>query len=211
VCLTVKPVGEPDAGNRHVRFDERGWETERCRMAQATAPILDSTMAEYSSWGGLSAAGESCHTSEATPGIQPSAKHSSLAITPSTKHSNPPTAPPHQMPSPLPVVWCSAGSTMPRCPVPIRSRHDPVFCRVARSNRREWCAGGARRRRFAVCARCARDGAGTAHAQHRRPSLGSLVPLHGTGVLALAGFEIKEWYTGHLMLRVNVEGGRVKP
>jgi hypothetical protein len=39
----VKPVGEPDAGNRHVRFDERGWETERCRMAQATAPILDST------------------------------------------------------------------------------------------------------------------------------------------------------------------------
>src|SRR5258706_12779713 len=29
VGLTVKPVGEPDAGNRHVRFDERGWETER--------------------------------------------------------------------------------------------------------------------------------------------------------------------------------------
>jgi hypothetical protein len=42
-CLTVKPVGELDAGNRHVRFDERGWETERRRMAQATAPILDST------------------------------------------------------------------------------------------------------------------------------------------------------------------------
>jgi hypothetical protein len=42
-CLAVKPVGEPDAGDRHVRFDERGWETERCRMAQATAPILDST------------------------------------------------------------------------------------------------------------------------------------------------------------------------
>jgi len=39
----VKPVGEPDAGDRHVRFDERGWETGRCRMAQATAPILDST------------------------------------------------------------------------------------------------------------------------------------------------------------------------
>jgi hypothetical protein len=39
----VKPVGEPDAGDRHVRFDERGWETARCRMAQATAPILDST------------------------------------------------------------------------------------------------------------------------------------------------------------------------
>src|SRR5262249_45513865 len=40
---TVKPVGEPDAGDRHVRFDERGWETACCRMAQATAPILDST------------------------------------------------------------------------------------------------------------------------------------------------------------------------
>jgi hypothetical protein len=45
VCLTVKPVGEPDALIGHVRFDERGWETERCRMAQATAPILDSTIA----------------------------------------------------------------------------------------------------------------------------------------------------------------------
>ncbi len=43
VCLEVKPVGEPDAGNPHVRFDERGGETERCRMAQATAPLLDST------------------------------------------------------------------------------------------------------------------------------------------------------------------------
>ena len=43
VCLEVKPVGEPDAGNPHVRFDERGEETERCRMAQATAPLLDST------------------------------------------------------------------------------------------------------------------------------------------------------------------------
>ncbi len=43
VCLAVKPVGEPDAGNRHVRFDERGGETERCRMASATAPLLDST------------------------------------------------------------------------------------------------------------------------------------------------------------------------
>ena len=42
--LTVKPVGEPDAGERHVRFDERGWETERCRSAEATAPILDSTI-----------------------------------------------------------------------------------------------------------------------------------------------------------------------
>ena len=47
VCLTVKPVGEPDALVGHVRFDERGWETERCRMAQATAPILDSTLATF--------------------------------------------------------------------------------------------------------------------------------------------------------------------
>jgi hypothetical protein len=47
VCLTVKPVGEPDALIGHVRFDERGWETERCRMAQATAPILDSTLASF--------------------------------------------------------------------------------------------------------------------------------------------------------------------
>jgi hypothetical protein len=46
VYLAVKPVGEPDAGNRHVRFDERGWETERCRMVQATAPILDSTISD---------------------------------------------------------------------------------------------------------------------------------------------------------------------
>jgi hypothetical protein len=41
----MKPVGEPDAVAPHVRFDERGWETGRCRMAQATAPILDSTRA----------------------------------------------------------------------------------------------------------------------------------------------------------------------
>ena len=29
VGLERKPVGEPDAGNPHVRFDERGAETER--------------------------------------------------------------------------------------------------------------------------------------------------------------------------------------
>src|SRR6516164_317074 len=29
VCLEMKPVGEPYAGNPHVRFDERGVETER--------------------------------------------------------------------------------------------------------------------------------------------------------------------------------------
>ena len=40
----MKPVGELYAGNRHVWFDERGWETGRCRMAQVTAPILDSTI-----------------------------------------------------------------------------------------------------------------------------------------------------------------------
>ena len=28
VCLAMKPVGKPDAGNPHVRFDERGGETE---------------------------------------------------------------------------------------------------------------------------------------------------------------------------------------
>ena len=38
----MKPVGKPDAGNRHVRFDERGWETGR-RFASVPAPILDST------------------------------------------------------------------------------------------------------------------------------------------------------------------------
>src|SRR5262249_29757701 len=41
--LTMKLVGKPDAGNRHVRFDERGQETECCHMAQATAPVLAST------------------------------------------------------------------------------------------------------------------------------------------------------------------------
>jgi hypothetical protein len=38
----MKPVGKPDAGNPHVRFDERGWETGR-RSASAPAPSLDST------------------------------------------------------------------------------------------------------------------------------------------------------------------------
>jgi IS4 transposase len=43
----MKLVGKPDAGNRHVRFDERGQETECCHMAQATAPVLDSTRREF--------------------------------------------------------------------------------------------------------------------------------------------------------------------
>src|SRR4030095_15489710 len=43
VYLAVKPVGEPYAVPPHVRSDERGGETGRCQMAQATAPTLDST------------------------------------------------------------------------------------------------------------------------------------------------------------------------
>ena len=37
-------VGKPDAGNQHVRFDERGRETERALQSTATAPVLDSTL-----------------------------------------------------------------------------------------------------------------------------------------------------------------------
>ena len=44
VCSMVKPIGKPDAGNPPVRFDERGRETERCRMAQATAPYRSITV-----------------------------------------------------------------------------------------------------------------------------------------------------------------------
>ena len=40
---TVTPVGKPDAGNQHVRFDERGRETERALQSTATAPVLDFT------------------------------------------------------------------------------------------------------------------------------------------------------------------------
>jgi hypothetical protein len=40
----MKPVGKPDAGNPHVRFDERGGETGRLDAFEAdTAPFLDST------------------------------------------------------------------------------------------------------------------------------------------------------------------------
>jgi len=42
VCCYVKSVGEPDALDTHVRFDERGPETG----PYATAPVLDSTPAE---------------------------------------------------------------------------------------------------------------------------------------------------------------------
>jgi hypothetical protein len=47
VCIAVKPVGKPDAGNRHVRFDERGWETGRWPKApklprpSSTLPLAD--------------------------------------------------------------------------------------------------------------------------------------------------------------------------
>ena len=40
--LAVKPVGEPDAGNPHVRFDERGGETD-CSLA-APRPSSNSTV-----------------------------------------------------------------------------------------------------------------------------------------------------------------------
>ena len=42
---TVTPVGKPDAGNQHVRFDERGRKTERTLQGSVTASVLDSTNA----------------------------------------------------------------------------------------------------------------------------------------------------------------------
>ena len=42
--LAMKSVGKPDAGNPHVRFDERGRETKPRHTAEATAPFLDSTV-----------------------------------------------------------------------------------------------------------------------------------------------------------------------
>ncbi|HEV2972529.1 MAG TPA: hypothetical protein VGY55_21350, partial [Pirellulales bacterium] len=44
VGRTVTPVGKPDAGNQHVRFDERGRKTERTLQGSATASVLDSTI-----------------------------------------------------------------------------------------------------------------------------------------------------------------------
>src|SRR5208283_4660749 len=46
--LTKKAPYKPDAGNLPVRLDERREETERCRMAQATAPLFDSTNSDHS-------------------------------------------------------------------------------------------------------------------------------------------------------------------
>jgi hypothetical protein len=39
--LAMKSVGNPDAGNPQVRFDERERETGRLQTAQANAPFLD--------------------------------------------------------------------------------------------------------------------------------------------------------------------------
>jgi hypothetical protein len=39
VGLMEKPVGKPDAGDPHVRFNVEGWETE----LHATSPFLDAT------------------------------------------------------------------------------------------------------------------------------------------------------------------------
>jgi hypothetical protein len=43
VGFDVNPVGEPDAGKPHVRFDERPPETEHQRQVAVTAPAVDST------------------------------------------------------------------------------------------------------------------------------------------------------------------------
>jgi hypothetical protein len=47
----VKSVGKPDAGNRHVRFDERGGETGRLPVGLGTALLLDSTQFSVPSTG----------------------------------------------------------------------------------------------------------------------------------------------------------------
>ena len=43
VGFDANPVGEPDAGKPHVRFDERQPETEWGPAAPTTAPAVDST------------------------------------------------------------------------------------------------------------------------------------------------------------------------
>jgi hypothetical protein len=41
----MNSIGKPDAANPHVRFDERGRETEPlAQRLNATAPFLDSTI-----------------------------------------------------------------------------------------------------------------------------------------------------------------------
>jgi hypothetical protein len=44
VGLETKLVGEPDAGDRPVRFDERGEETERWALSAPKPPRLSSTL-----------------------------------------------------------------------------------------------------------------------------------------------------------------------
>jgi Group II intron, maturase-specific domain len=44
----TKPAGKPDAGNPHVRFDERGWEPGRRTMRQHPRP--SSTLPPVFSW-----------------------------------------------------------------------------------------------------------------------------------------------------------------
>ena len=55
----MKPVGKPDAGKLHVRFDERGGETER--TSSVTAPLLDSTQTPEERRGGR---GSDCGSGE---------------------------------------------------------------------------------------------------------------------------------------------------
>ena len=41
VCFTMNQLGEPDAGKPHVRFDERGVETE-LRLLRHASTLLNS-------------------------------------------------------------------------------------------------------------------------------------------------------------------------
>src|ERR1700682_1461860 len=71
VCLTMKPVGEPDAGNPHVRFDERGWETERCRVAQAPADRAGALVDCFPAHAALRREGEAWDATTAGCGLIP--------------------------------------------------------------------------------------------------------------------------------------------
>src|SRR5882757_7274683 len=80
--LTKKAPYKPDALIGHVRFDERGWETERCRMAQATAPILDSTKADIgSAYVDVGYSGKSGHACSITPHARTRTASRSQALT----------------------------------------------------------------------------------------------------------------------------------
>ncbi len=45
--LFIFRLAKPGAGNPHVRFDKQEGETERFRTAQATTPLLDSTVGAF--------------------------------------------------------------------------------------------------------------------------------------------------------------------